>query len=44
MNRPLRAGHIALSFHYAASEHVELLLRSHGHQSERSSTRVKTRG
>lgn len=37
MSRPLRVGHIALSFHDAASEQVELLLRSHGHEIERSS-------
>ena len=37
MSRPLRVGHIALSFHEAASEQVELLLRSHGHEIERSS-------
>jgi glycine betaine/proline transport system substrate-binding protein len=36
MARPLRVGHIALSFHDAASEQVELLLRSHGHDIERS--------
>jgi glycine betaine/proline transport system substrate-binding protein len=36
MTRPLRVGHIALSFHDAASEQVELLLRSHGHEIERS--------
>lgn len=35
--RALRVGHIALSFHDAASEQVELLLRSHGHEIERSS-------
>lgn len=37
MSRPLRVGHIALSFHDAASEQVELLLRSHGHEVERFS-------
>lgn len=37
MTRPLRVGHIALSFHDAASEQVELLLRSHGHEIERLS-------
>lgn len=36
MTRPLRVGHIKLSFHDAASEQVELLLRSHGHEIERS--------
>lgn len=35
MSRPLRVGHIALSFHDAAAEQVELLLRSHGHDIER---------
>lgn len=37
MSRPLRVGHIALSFHDAAAEQVELLLRSHGHDIERHS-------
>ena len=37
MKRPLRVGHIALSFHDAAAEQVELLLRSHGHEIERFS-------
>ncbi|SFF81605.1 glycine betaine/proline transport system substrate-binding protein [Actinacidiphila alni] len=36
MSRPLRVGHIKLSFHDAASEQVELVLRSHGHEIERS--------
>ncbi|MFJ3498457.1 glycine betaine ABC transporter substrate-binding protein [Streptomyces sp. NPDC086091] len=36
MTRPLRVGHIKLSFHDAASEQVELVLRSHGHEIERS--------
>jgi glycine betaine/proline transport system substrate-binding protein len=35
MTRPLRIGHIALSFHDAAAEQVELVLRSHGHDIER---------
>lgn len=35
MKRPLRVGHIALSFHDAAAEQVELVLRSHGHEIER---------
>lgn len=37
MTRPLRVGHIGLSFHDAASEQVELLLRSYGHEIERFS-------
>jgi glycine betaine/proline transport system substrate-binding protein len=37
MSRPVRLGHIALSFHDAAAEQVELILRSHGHETERSS-------
>jgi glycine betaine/proline transport system substrate-binding protein len=36
MPRPIRVGHIALSFHDAAAEQVELVLRSHGHEIERS--------
>lgn len=32
MPRPVRVGHIALSFHDAAAEQVELVLRSHGHK------------
>jgi glycine betaine/proline transport system substrate-binding protein len=35
MTRPVRVGHIALSFHDAAAEQVELVLRSHGHDIER---------
>ena len=35
MSRPVRVGHIALSFHDAAAEQVELVLRSHGHEIER---------
>ncbi len=36
--RPIRVGHIVLSFHDAAAEQVERLLRSpHGHGVERSS-------
>lgn len=31
----IRVGHIALSFHDAAAEQVELVLRSHGHDIER---------
>ena len=37
MSRPIRVGHIALSFHDAAAEQVELVLRSHGHDIERRS-------
>jgi len=37
MKRPLRVGHIALSFHDATAEQVELVLRSHGHEVERHS-------
>ncbi|TFV57907.1 glycine/betaine ABC transporter substrate-binding protein [Mycobacterium sp. PS03-16] len=37
MTRPLRVGHISLSFHDAAAEQVELVLRSHGHEIERHS-------
>ncbi|OKH68516.1 glycine/betaine ABC transporter substrate-binding protein [Mycobacterium sp. SWH-M5] len=37
MRRPVRVGHIALSFHDAAAEQVELVLRSHGHDIERRS-------
>jgi glycine betaine/proline transport system substrate-binding protein len=36
MRRPSRVGHIGLSFHGAASEQVQLVLRSHGHDIERS--------
>lgn len=36
MSRPIRVGHIGLSFHDAASEQAELVLRSHGHEIERS--------
>lgn len=39
MSRPIRVGHIALSFHDAVAEQVELLLRSHGHDIERHSAR-----
>ena len=35
MNRAVRVGHIALSFHEATAEQVELVLRSHGHAIER---------
>ncbi len=35
--RPVRVGHIGLSFHDAAAEQVELVLRSHGHDVERTS-------
>lgn len=35
MARAIRVGHIALSFHDAAAEQVELVLRSHGHDVER---------
>lgn len=35
MSAVLRVGHIALSFHDAAAEQVELVLRSHGHEVER---------
>jgi glycine betaine/proline transport system substrate-binding protein len=37
MPRSIRVGHIALSFHDAAAEQVELVLRSHGHDVERHS-------
>lgn len=37
MTRPVRLGHIALSFHDAAAEQVELVLRSHRHDIERHS-------
>lgn len=37
MTRPIRVGHIALSFHDAAAERVELVLRSAGHEIERRS-------
>lgn len=37
MSRSIRVGHIALSFHDAAAEQVELVLRSHGHDIERHS-------
>jgi hypothetical protein len=36
-SRAIRVGHIALSFHDAAAEQVELLLRSYGHEIERHS-------
>ncbi|WP_425003240.1 glycine betaine ABC transporter substrate-binding protein [Mycolicibacterium sp. S3B2] len=35
--RPVRVGHISLSFHDAAAEQIELVLRSHGHRIERHS-------
>ncbi len=35
-SRPIKVGHIGLSFHDAAAEQVELVLRSHGHEIERS--------
>lgn len=35
MTRAIRVGHIALSFHDAASEQVELVLRSHRHEVDR---------
>ncbi len=37
MSRAVRVGHISLSFHDAAAEQVELVLRSHGHKIERHS-------
>ncbi len=37
MTRRVRVGHIALSFHDAAAEQVELVLRSHGHDIDRRS-------
>jgi glycine betaine/proline transport system substrate-binding protein len=37
MSRAIRVGHIGLSFHDAAAEQVELVLRSHGHDIERHS-------
>jgi len=36
VNRPIRVGHIDLSFHDASAREVERLLDSHGHRIERS--------
>jgi glycine betaine/proline transport system substrate-binding protein len=36
MTRPIRVGHIDLSFHDAAAREVERILRARGHRIERS--------
>lgn len=36
MSRPIRVGHIDLSFHDASALQVEAILRAHGHEIERS--------